>query len=136
MTAGKSPGTGGITLLAGLGLLATFIAVPTASAGTCSRFGDIVTLSGAYSPDAVPVVDGVERLPRTASGRLADLLLLPVPLCIASDDISQGVMEALSIQLHCPALQASGGDTIELTGRLVGAHTGNGHPPILLACRS
>jgi hypothetical protein len=108
----------------------------SANASTCAKFGEIVTLSGAYSPDAAPTVDGVDRLPRTTSGRLADLLLLDAPLCIASDDISTGVISAMSIQLHCPALKAASGDIVEVTGRLVGAHSGNGHEPILLACRA
>jgi hypothetical protein len=126
----------GVASLAGLVALAAFIPMSPASATSCARYGDIVTLSGSYSPDAPPTVDGVDRLARTTSGRLADLLLLAAPLCIAGDDISKGVAEAMSIQLHCPALEASSGETVELTGRLIGAHTGNGHQPILLACRT
>ncbi len=68
---------------------------------------------------------------RRDAGRTADVLY-GVPLCVASDDLSDGVPAATDVQVLCPDLLA--GSKIAVTGRLLGAHTGNGHTPVLLVC--
>jgi hypothetical protein len=94
----------------------------------------VVTLTGRY-------VLNVVALPPAGTGdlepvgkRTANLLYLSSPLCIESDDLSEGLPAATDVQVLCPNLSTA--DRIEITGRLFGAHTGNGHTPVLLICPS
>jgi hypothetical protein len=111
-----------------------WLASSPAMAGGCFHFGEVVTLTGNYVAMTAPLADGVLRDSRTDAGRRADLLELRSPLCVLPDVISAGVHEAASVQLDCPGLKASEGGLLSLSGRLIGAHTGNGHPPIVLSC--
>ena len=113
--------------------LAALLAASPALADTCQRYGAIVTLSGAFSPGVLATVIGHDD-PRGNAGRTADLLILDRPLCVDSNTMSAGVPAAANVQLLCPALAAESGAAIMLTGRLIGAHTGNGHTPVLLGC--
>jgi len=110
------------------------LAVSPAAADACHRYGAIVELSGAFAPavlaDGAAGADDPGRIP----SRTSDLLVLDAPLCVLDNPVSRGVEAALDVQLLCPSLVADGGDAITLTGRLVGAHTGNGHTPVLLSC--
>lgn len=112
----------------------SLIASP-ALAKECAQYGDVVTLGGQYGfsvlADGRDGSDGIGD-----AGERANLLFLDTPLCIDSDPVSKGVSDVTSIQLHCPVLQASDGNVLSLTGQLVGAHTGNGHTPVLLVCNS
>jgi hypothetical protein len=105
-----------------------------AGASGCLGFGETVTLTGSYAAAVLPVADGVTRDVRTDAGRRADVLTLSAPICVDADVVSTGVQGTLTVQLHCPVLELVDGTTISLTGRLVGAHIGNGHAPVLLAC--
>ena len=73
--------------------------------------------------------------PLILPGRTSDLLILDTPLCIDANPISHGIAAAADVQLLCPGLAVLDGAATSLTGRLVGAHTGNGHTPVLLVCR-
>lgn len=111
-----------------------WLASSPATAEECFHFGEVVTLTGNYSAMTAPLADGISRDSRTDAGRRADLLELNSPLCILPDVVSAGVQDAASVQLDCPGLKASDGGLLSLSGRLIGAHTGNGHPPIVLSC--
>jgi hypothetical protein len=106
-----------------------------ALASECLQYGDVVTLDGQYGfavlADGRNGTDGIGD-----ASEHANLLFLDSPLCITPDPVSGGVSDVTSIQLHCPALQANNGNALSLTGQLVGAHTGNGHTPVLLICKS
>lgn len=106
----------------------------SARAAECFRYGETVTLSGHYFAHVAPPDDGVVRDARNDVARRAALLSLVTPYCVAGDDVSRGVSAALSVQLNCPAIQAADGMELSVTGRLLGAHTGNGHTPVLLMC--
>ncbi len=106
-----------------------------ASAAACFRYGEVVTLSGQYFTEVAPAADGVVRAPLQDAARRADILFLNTPYCVDADVLSGGVSAASEIQLHCPATGAADGSVLSLTGRLFGAHTGNGHTPVLLACQ-
>jgi len=107
-----------------------------ASAAACFRYGDVVTLTGSHFTLVAPAADGIVRDPRNDAARRADLLVLNSPFCVNADELSVGVSEALTIQLNCPAaVDVTDGSTVTLTGRLMGAYTGNGHTPVLLACQ-
>ncbi len=99
------------------------------------RYGEVVTLTGSHFALVAPPADGIVRDPRNDAARRADLLVLNSSFCVNADELSGGVSEALTIQLNCPAVDVTDGSTITLTGRLVGAYTGNGHTPVLLACQ-
>jgi hypothetical protein len=105
-----------------------------AFAGDCARFGDTVTLTGRYELRvlAAPPPGTYDR--RGDEGRTANLLYLASPLCVGGDDLSEGVPAATDVQVVCPDLVA--GRRIAITGRLLGAHTGNGHTPVILVCPS
>jgi hypothetical protein len=121
-------------MLKSLVAAASLIASP-ALAKECLQYGDFVTLGGQYGfavlADGRDGADGIGD-----AGEHANLLFLDTPFCITSDPVSKGVSDVTSIQLRCPALQASDGNVLSLTGQLVGAHTGNGHTPVLLVCKS
>jgi hypothetical protein len=114
-------------------ILAVGFALPaSAQAASCLRFGDMVTLTGRYALQVVaaPSPGAVEPLEK----RTSNLLYLAMPLCVDSDDLSEGVSAAADVQVLCPNLAAA--SQVAITGRLVGAHTGNGHTPVFLVCRS
>jgi hypothetical protein len=94
----------------------------------------VVTLTGRYELNVVaPPPPGTgDREP--VEKRTANLLYLSSPLCVESNDLSEGVSAATDIQVLCPNLAAA--NRIEITGRLFGAHTGNGQTPVLLVCLS
>jgi hypothetical protein len=106
-----------------------------ASAAACFRYGEVVTLTGSHFTLAPPPADEIVRDPRNDAARRADLLILSAPYCVNADALSAGVSEASTIQLNCPAVDVTDGSNVTLTGRLIGAHTGNGHTPVLLACQ-
>ena len=106
-------------------LIAACLLSTPALATDCLHYGDTVTLAGRYAA-AVPVKGPGER---------TDVLVLDSPICVAADVVSDGVSGATSIQLHCPTNLADLGGALSLTGRLFGAHTGNGQTPVLLVCR-
>ena len=95
-------------------------------ASSCLHYGDTVTLAGRFGTATVP--NGVAER--------ADVFLLDEPICVAEDVVSAGIAGAMSVQLSCPTLEANLGSALSLTGRLVGAHTGNGQTPVLLVCGS
>ncbi len=114
-------------------LLTVAAALPLpAAAGTCARFGDVVTLSGRYVLHVVAPRSPGEDEPREK--RTANLLYLAAPLCVDSDDVSEGVPAAGNVQVLCPGLAAA--SPISITGRLFGAYTGNGQTPVLLVCQA
>lgn len=117
-------------------VMAVSFANEPAFAGDCFRYGEIVTLSGHYASAVLPGADGVVRDLRTNAGRRADLLSLDSPLCVDADVLSGGVAGAMTVQVHCPVRDAADGSALSLTGRLLGADTGNGHTPVLLVCRN
>ena len=105
-----------------------------AVAVTCARFGDVVTLTGRYVLHVVaPTAAGFQGRVSEDS-RTANVLYLASPLCVDSDDVSEGVPAATNVQVLCPDLAAA--NPIAITGRLIGAHTGNGQTPVLLVCPS
>jgi hypothetical protein len=105
---------------------------PAGAASSCVRFGDIVTLTGRYVLDVVAAPSPGADEP--TQKRTSNLLYLATPLCVDSDDLSEGVSAAGNVQVLCPDLGA--GSQVSITGRLFGAHTGNGHTPVLLVCQS
>jgi hypothetical protein len=105
-------------------------------AAECHRYGATVTLAGRYAQAALVESPSGATDPQAVPGRTANLLILDVPLCVASDSVSRGVSAALDVQVLCPDRVIADGEAVSVTGRLVGAHTGNGHTPILLVCRS
>lgn len=121
-------------MLKSLVVVLSLIASP-ALAKECLHYGDVVTLGGQYGFAVVAVgrngTDGIGD-----ASEHANLLFLDAPFCITDDPVSKGISDVTSIQLHCPALEASDGNVLSLTGQLVGAHTGNGHTPVLLVCKS
>lgn len=121
-------------MLKSLVVALSLIASP-ALANECLRYGDVVTLGGQYGfavlAEGRNGTDGIGD-----ASEHANLLFLDSPLCITTDPVSMGVSGVTSIQLHCPALLANDGNVLSLTGQLVGAHTGNGHTPVLLVCNS
>jgi hypothetical protein len=116
-----------------LAWVAVLIGSP-ALADTCHRYGAIVALSGKFAPAVVAASVTGHDSPQGLPGRTSDLLILDVPLCVSASPSSPGESAALNVQLLCPLLVAGSGEAIEVTGRLIGAHTGNGHTPILLSC--
>jgi hypothetical protein len=123
-------------MLKGLVIAAGLVAVPvtTAVAAECPAYGTMVTLEGRYAHAVIAASATGSQNPAGIPGRTADLLILDAPLCVAANAISGGVLAALDIQLNCPELVLEGGEAVEITGRLFGAHTGNGHTPVLLVC--
>lgn len=115
-------------------VVAACILSPPAFAGECARFGEMVTLTGHYVLHVLAAPAAGTHDARRDAGRTANLLYLAAPLCIASDDLSEGVPAATDLQVLCPNVVAGGGTSI--TGRLFGAHAGNGQTPILLVCPS
>ncbi|HET7716461.1 MAG TPA: hypothetical protein VFK86_12630 [Bauldia sp.] len=116
-------------------LIAVIVLIASpASAEVCHRYGAVVTLAGSFEPavlaESISGHDDSMSVPR----RTADLLILDAPLCVASNTMSAGVTAASDVQLLCPDLAANSGEAIVLTGMLVGAHTGNGHTPVILSC--
>lgn len=107
---------------------------PPALAGSCAHFGEVTTLTGRYVLHVLAVPLAGISDPRGDPARTADLLYLAAPLCVASDNVSEGVPSATDIQVLCPDIVAGSG--ISITGRLFGAHTENGHNPVLLVCPS
>jgi len=108
------------------------LALPaSAEAAPCARFGDMVTLSGRYVSHVVAAASPGPVEP--VAKRTSDLLYLATPLCVDSDDLSEGVSAAGNVQVLCPDLAAA--SQVSITGRLLGAHTGNGHTPVLLVCQ-
>jgi hypothetical protein len=105
-----------------------------AFAGECAHFGEMVTLTGRYVLDVLAAPSAGVRDPRRDAGRTANLLYLVSPLCVAGDDLSEGIPAATDLQVLCPNLSAGSGTAV--TGRLFGAHAGNGQTPILLVCPS
>lgn len=105
-----------------------------AEAAQCVPYGTVVTLAGRYAPVIMAESSTRNSDPRGIPSRTADLIVLDVPLCVATDVVSRGVAAAMDLQLSCPDLVAERGERVSITGRLVGAHTGNGHTPILLVC--
>jgi hypothetical protein len=113
---------------------AGLLAVSSNSASAeCYRFGDIVTFSGIFAPGVT--VENGNRDPRGLAGRTSDLLLFDGLICVFADPVSRHFADAGDVQLRCPDLVLQKGERVTLRGRLFGAHTGNGHTPILLACR-
>jgi hypothetical protein len=92
-----------------------------------------VSLTGQFVP-AVLAMNGNDD-PLGEPGRTADLLVLASSLCVAGDVVSPVVLAAASVQVHCPDFVPAPNGPTTITGRLVGANTGNGHTPILLVCR-
>jgi hypothetical protein len=118
----------------GLLIAACVFAMPAAAA-QCMHYGATVTLHGIFDPAVLSQPSDpldTELLP----GRTSDLLVLDAPLCIAADAVSKGIRAATDVQLLCPELAGKSGVAASVTGRLVGAHTGNGHTPVLLVCNS
>lgn len=115
-------------------MLCGFVSASAASAEECHRYGAVVTMSGRYQPETVQ--ENTASNPGPTFRRRADLLFPNAPFCVSADVLSAGVQDAASIQLHCPLIRALDGATISVTGRLFGAHTGNGHVPVILACTS
>jgi hypothetical protein len=104
-----------------------------ALAGACAHYGDVVTLAGRYVLKVVaPPAGTVDREP--IEKRTANLLYLSFPLCVESDDLSEGVSAAADVQVLCPDLATA--NRISITARLLGAHTGSGQTPVLLVCQS
>jgi hypothetical protein len=99
---------------------------------TCFGYGDTVTLDGTYQPDVVS--GGSIGELADMDQRIVDLLVVGAPFCIDSDPVSAGIVGGLSLQLLCPEEKFSSGAAVSITGRLVGAHTSNGHIPVLLVC--
>jgi hypothetical protein len=107
----------------------------SAAAADCFRYGQSVTLTGQYLVQVAPPDDGVVRDPRNDAARQATLLSLASPFCVDADAISVGVAAAVTVQLNCVAVHPANGSRLSVKGRLLGAHTGNGHPPVLLMCQ-
>lgn len=103
------------------------------AAADCLRYGATVSLTGQFVP-AVLAMNGNDD-PLGEPGRTADLLVLASSLCVAGDVVSPVVLAAASVQVNCPDFIPDSDGPITITGRLVGANTGNGHAPILLVCR-
>ena len=103
------------------------------AAADCLRYGATVSLTGQFVP-AVLAMNGSDD-PLGGPGRTADLLVLASSLCVAGDVVSPVVLAAASVQVHCPDFVPGPNGPTTITGRLVGANTGNGHTPILLVCR-
>lgn len=101
----------------------------------CFHYGQVVTLSGRYFSKVAPVDDGVIRDPLNVAERRVTLLKLAASFCVNADSISRGVPPASTIQLNCPGVHPADGTELSIKGRLLGAHTENGHPPVLLMCR-
>ena len=106
----------------------------SALAGGCAHFGEEITLTGRYALHVLAVPLPGTPDPRGDAGRTSNLLYLASPLCVAGDNVSEGVPAAADIQVLCPDTVAGGGTSI--SGRLFGAHTENGHNPVLLVCPS
>jgi hypothetical protein len=102
------------------------------AAADCMRYGATVSLTGQFKP-AVVAANGDDD-PLGIPGRTADLLVLASPLCMTADAVSPTVVAAPSVQVHCPDLVPGLNDPTTITGRLVGANTGNGHTPVLIVC--
>jgi hypothetical protein len=118
-------------------LIAALVAIAgsdPAAAADCFYYGETVTLSGQYFANVAPADDGVVRDALNDDARRVTLLKLAAPFCVDADGISGGVTAALTIQLNCPALHLTDGTELMVKGRLLGAHTGNGHTPVLLMC--
>jgi hypothetical protein len=115
-------------------VVAACVLSPPAFAGECAHFGEMITLTGRYVLDVLAAPPVGAHDPRRDGGRTANLLYLASPLCVAGDDLSEGVPAATDLQVLCPNLTAGSGTSI--TGRLFGAHAGNGQTPILLVCPS
>ncbi len=118
--------------MAAIGALSLWLA--PVSAGACARFGDVVTLTGRYVLQVVAAPAGGTFAPEPVEKRTSNLLYLSTPLCIESDDLNDGIAAATDVQVLCPDPVAA--SPISITGRLFGAHTGNGHTPVLLVCQS
>lgn len=121
-------------MLRGVLIAACLFAMP-ANAAECLHYGATVTLHGIFDPAVLSrPSDLLDTQP--LPGRTSDLLVLDTPLCIEADAVSEGILAATDVQLLCPELAAKGGAAASVTGRLVGAHTANGHTPVLLVCSS
>lgn len=116
-----------LLLVAGAATLAVLWVPSAVRAEGCLRYGSTTTLAGHFAADVAPSGN--------ASGRKADILTLNAPSCIAADVVSPGIPHVASVQVLCRDAEWVDGAPASITGRLVGAHTGNGHPPILLVCR-
>jgi hypothetical protein len=114
-------------------LVAAALAFAGPAAADCQRFGATVSLTGQFMP-AVLAMNGHDD-PLGEPGRTADLLVLASSLCVAGDVVSPVVLAAASVQVLCPDFIPAPNGPSTITGRLVGANTGNGHPPVLLVCR-
>jgi hypothetical protein len=94
----------------------------------------MVTLTGRYVLHVVAAPVAGTYAPEPVEKRTSNLLYPSSPLCIESDDLSEGVSAAGNVQVLCPSLAAA--SQVSITGRLFGADTGNGHTPVLLVCQS
>jgi len=112
---------------------ACLFSAPALASG-CVHFGEVITLTGHYTLHVLAVLPTGTADPRGDAARSPNLLYLASPLCVASDDVSEGVAATTDVQVICPNLVAGSG--ISITGRLFGAHTENGHNPVLLVCPS
>ena len=116
-------------------VLATIVWSGSAAVADCFRYGQIVTLTGHYLLQVSPPDDGIVRDSRNDAARRATILSLASPFCVDADAISSGVAAALTVQLNCPDVHQANASNLSVRGRLLGAHTGNGHPPVLLMCQ-
>lgn len=119
-----------LAAIAAAGLLAISA---TGASAACHRFGDIVTLAGHFAPDVIAENGNLD--PYGIPGRTSDLLVLDGVMCMLADPISDKVAGVADVQLRCPDVALQKGEHTTLRGRLFGAHTGNGHTPVLLVCR-
>ena len=131
---GRELGASANAVLATVALAAILWSGP--AAGACFRYGDVVTLSGSHFNLVAAPVDGVIRAPQNDAARRADLLMLDAPFCVNADTLSGSVSGAATVQLNCPAIDVPDGSSVTLTGRLIGADTGNGHTPVILSCQT
>lgn len=125
-----------VLVLGGLALAVIAFQDSASASVPCFRYGEIVTLTGRYAELAAPPGDGIVRAARNDTARLSDLLALNESYCVTADNLSRAIQAALSIQLRCPDIDPAEDSTISVTGRLLGAHTGNGHIPVILACQT
>lgn len=115
-------------------IAASCLLASPAWAADCFNYGATVTLAGRYAHAVLAESLNGNLDPRGIAGRTANLLILDAPLCVATDVVSEGVPAAADVQLLCADLPVETEKSVLITGQLVGAHTGNGHTPVLLVC--
>lgn len=134
-----------MSVLAVVIMLTVLSPLQSADAAACFSYDDAVTLEGHLVSREFPGPPNYESVENGDARETAYLLELLQPICVRRgedktefdkdlDDVS--VVHVLPSYEHPDTLQDQVGQTVKMTGRLWGAHTGHHRAPLLLDIKS